>query len=745
MSAGPVTVNNTGAITTSDTESYGIFAQSVGGGGGSGGGAAAAPGVLFDKSSSLTVGIAVGGTGGKGNTSGPVTVDNAASVTTHGDGSHGIFAQSIGGGGGDGGSAFNYLIGGATKTASAINLNVSLGGSGGSGGVGNPVNVTNGGTITTSGNGANGIEAQSIGGGGGEGGNASSLTMTRFPFSTVNENIGGFGGDGNHGGAVTITQNSGAAITTSGSASAGIYAQSIGAGGGRGGVGVYAPTITLSVGGDGGANGNGGAVTVNDRGTITTEGSGSSYGIFAQSIGGGGGQAGGVGFGIIDTPYYTPPPNYIGTSVPMGVPNKSSGDGGAVNVTINGSITTKGQDAIGIYAQSVGGGGGLSGQAADPASCPAPCSELVGSLGNTGSAGLVKVSLDGTITTDGQYSHGIFAQSAAGSASPAGNVSVGLAPRSSILVNGADADAIFAQSVGGTNGAINVGVGPGAMVQGGSGNSSSGVRFLGGAANVLGNEGTITTLNGENGLAVRSDGGHLTINNTGSIIGGVDVNNDSQASVTINGGSGKTFGSFTGGAITIANGDLAFARGNTDLGDNIAVNGGAGKVTNNGVLRLAGPETITGNFVQTASGTFESLIEGDAFGQYGALTVTSHATLDGRLALDTNGFTLEAGDSFDLFNFADLSFTSPIDDYFRTLTLDGDNCLDEGGGRWSCSNLGSLGLMETISANSLYIDVVTSLGAPEPAVPEPPSLVMLTTGLLGLGGIGMLRRRRSAP
>ena len=58
----------------------------------------------------------------------------------------------------------------------------------------------------------------------------------------------------------------------------------------------------------------------------------------------------------------------------------------------------------------------------------------------------------------------------------------------------------------------------------------------------------------------------------------------------------------TGGAITIGNGNLTFAGGNTDLADNISVNGGAGKVTNEGVLRLAAPETITGNFVQTASG-----------------------------------------------------------------------------------------------------------------------------------------------
>jgi hypothetical protein len=204
-----------------------------------------------------------------------------------------------------------------------------------------------------------------------------------------------------------------------------------------------------------------------DGGTITTEGSGTSAGIFAQSVGGGG-QAGGIGIGIIDTPNYTPPPGYVGFSIPMGSGN-STGNGGRVSVTMNGAITTKGDDAIGIFAQSVGSGGGIAGQAV----CAAPCSERVGSVGTYGSSGPVEVGLEGTITTKGQYSHGIFAQSAAGSASPAGNVSVTLATGSAILVNGADADGIFAQSVGGTNGAINVSIGTGAVVQGGSGDSSS--------------------------------------------------------------------------------------------------------------------------------------------------------------------------------------------------------------------------------------------------------------------------------
>jgi hypothetical protein len=350
---GIVKVSNTAAITTFDTESYGIFAQSISDGGGKGGNAVAVPGVLVNKTNTFNIGISVGGEGGKGAASAPVTVTNDGSVTTHGDGSHGIFAQSVGGGGGDGGSAFNYFIGGSTVTTKAsINVNYSLGGKGGSGGAGSTVDVTNDGTIKTTGDGSNAIEAQSIGGGG-EAGNASNVILPSTLWKTASLNVGGDGGKGDDSAAVTITQNSGAAITTTGDESSGIYAQSIG-GGGRGGVGTLALSLTVGLGGKGGENGNGGAATVNvNGGTITTEGSGTSAGIFAQSVGGGG-QAGGVGLGIIDTPKFSSDlPSWIGKSIPMGS-GKSTGNGGNVTVKMNGAITTKGEDAIGVFAQSVG-------------------------------------------------------------------------------------------------------------------------------------------------------------------------------------------------------------------------------------------------------------------------------------------------------------------------------------------------------------------------------------------------------
>ncbi|TXH47089.1 MAG: hypothetical protein E6Q93_28715, partial [Burkholderiaceae bacterium] len=73
--------------------------------------------------------------------------------TTKGFGANGIFAQSVGGGGGSGGSSSGSF---------------AVGGQGGGGGAAGAVSVTHSGDhITTQGEQASAIFAQSVGGGGG--------------------------------------------------------------------------------------------------------------------------------------------------------------------------------------------------------------------------------------------------------------------------------------------------------------------------------------------------------------------------------------------------------------------------------------------------------------------------------------------------------------------------------------------------------------------------------------------------
>jgi hypothetical protein len=52
---------------------------------------------------------------------------------------------------------------------------------------------------------------------------------------------------------------------------------------------------------------------------------------------------------------------------------------------------------------------------------------------------------------------------------------------------------------------------------------------------------------------------------------------------------------------------------------------------------VAAPFTVAGNFDQTATGMLDLDFDGEASGQFGALTITALATLDGALRIDLTG------------------------------------------------------------------------------------------------------------
>lgn len=151
----------------------------------------------------------MGGFGGDASKASKVDVTNSGAISTVFDESHAIFAQSIGGSGGAGGSSLNAIaLFAQNQGTAAINIAMGMGGFGGSGAVGGPVSVTNSAMLETSGAGSHGIYAQSIGGGEGSGGSLRNFSLTSDGTSfgrnemsvSVRLGIGGFGGSANHGG-----------------------------------------------------------------------------------------------------------------------------------------------------------------------------------------------------------------------------------------------------------------------------------------------------------------------------------------------------------------------------------------------------------------------------------------------------------------------------------------------------------------------------------------------------------------
>lgn len=514
--AGQVDVTQNGNIATAEEDAVGVLAQSVGGGGGYGGDVFTIGPVVNvgiggrgggGQGGSVTgVGLASAATitiGGSGGSADRVTLDGLkGSVRTAGHGADAIKTQSIGGGGGTGGSAVGATLAIPNNKASFA-ATVQIGGKGGSAGNASRVAVSNDALIATQGRESRGIVAQSLGGGGGKGGSASAHSISIHPKLSfgVSVALGGSGGGGGQGGGIDITHQG--EIRTAGHHADGILGQSVGGGGGLGAAGsantsasgAKSFSLAFALGGSGGDGGNGGTVKLQHEGAIHTLGT-LARGIVLQSVGGGGGSSSGADGGAdSDT---------VNSAILLGGSGGKGGYGGAVSLVADASsaLQTKGAEAIGMLVQSIGGGGGAAGLTGtaksddeDKEKANAKASDkdkkdddestsvkaefaLGGKGGSGGQGGRVEVRHAGRLLTQGSQSTAIVAQSIGGGGGAAsaarnsadeGDVSLTLAIGGSggsggnggavqvtqsgvIQTQGDHAHGILAQSVGGGGG-----------------------------------------------------------------------------------------------------------------------------------------------------------------------------------------------------------------------------------------------------------------------------------------------------
>ncbi|HXC56489.1 MAG TPA: hypothetical protein VNU97_14420 [Rhizomicrobium sp.] len=398
--AGDVVARTNGTIETFGKDSNGIVAQSIGGGGGNGGFA-----IALSGSDGAALSFALGGAGGVAGDGHLATVSSWADITTHSDMSIGGLAESIGGGGGSGGFAVSVAAGGGFGGA------LGWGGKGASGGAGDSASLTSIGDITTSGAFSHGLVAESIGGGGGNGGFAVAGAFTTGVAGLAL----GFGGKSGAGGSsADATLVSTGTITTSGFGADGLIAQSIGGGGGTGGfagaLGASAGggAVSLSLGGDGSAGGNASTATLTNTGNVTTHGD-EATAIFAQSVGGGGGNGGfALSFAASTQDSF---------SVAVGGGAGQGGTASTVMLVSTGNVSTDGVDSFGILAQSIGGSGGNGGFAASGSLSTGAVAASVSVGGNGGigaSAGEAHLTSTGNVSTLGDGAIAIFAQSVGG-------------------------------------------------------------------------------------------------------------------------------------------------------------------------------------------------------------------------------------------------------------------------------------------------------------------------------------------
>jgi hypothetical protein len=804
---GAVTVANTGTTQTAGYGAHGVMAQSIAGGGGHGADGTA------DVTSTIGLGASVGNHSGTAGDGGSVTVNHLGTLATTGGAASALVAQSISGGGGYGSTGHDRKLLTGTPGVGVlplhldftlgVNLNIDDSSNGGAVTINSGTAVPNAPTptVSTQGDFGYGLAAQSIGAGGGTAVStfgtdtgawadfSSSVPILKSGTSVQSAQgitLGALTGRG-EGGVVNLfvydtqitTGVSGTAGT--GFAAYGVLAQSIGGGGGVANVDTAAAKGTIALGNTSASSSSGGhgqTVTLQSGGGFVTTVGEAAHGVVLQSIGGGGGVA---AVGSSRAFNGTEP---TGQEVNMTLGSRDSWGAGQT-VTYNGdaNVTTSGDQAFGVVAQSIGGGGGIavSQQSGTVALGMLQASGTISSF----NGGIVSMYIgsDATVATSGRGSHGVVAQSIGGGggiANPgAGGVltttpglvnsgtalgygrAVGVSVEGAIRTTGAGANGVVAQVISGGGGLTGSFAGSTGGVHSSGATSVSGTQagdltitqYVGSTISVTGSG--ATAIFAQNATAGDNGHGAVTLSLSGAVSGGSGTN---SSGIWVDGGNSANLITVNSGGVVSALSKQAITYSGAR---NVAV-------TNDGVVygavSLSGTAGPRGTFTNTvdasfyAEGTINAIVnDSGSLGIGTDDTVAGTATfLDvytqfetGTVVMDI--FSLEEYDQmlFDeqgygvfgdeiAIRFGDL-YAAEIGDTFSligvaatgTNTIYGSWFTVINNGYVSVSGLATGVEWETSLIGGAYSLVIT-------AVPEPGSAVLVLAAV----GLGMLRRRR---
>ena len=191
-----------------------------------------------------------------------------------------------------------------------------------------------------------------------------------------------------------------------------------------------------------------------------------------------------------------------------------------------------------------------------------------------------------------------------------------------------------------------------------------------------------------------------------------------------------TVGTTTAGSANISGGNIFGNKGTWAAN----VNNSGGTFNIGDIVQTAGSESISGTYTQSSSGALDIDVGGTTPGtQFDQLTISGAAMLNGTLNLDLiNGFIPTIGSMFDILNASTLDNTM-----FATVNGTSINSNEH--------------FIVVYNSNNVTLDVVAGmgpqgLGGGEPGgnspTPEPATLLLLATGLLGIGAISRRRSKR---